>query len=148
MKNITLLFLCALVNGCATETYETASRPEILVDVEGYAIASCLTMQASPYLKDQGDGWASVIIQRTEVDLDNLISIAQAVKHENSAGKMAIIRVDDAESGSTRSKALPVLYCNEMINTPTVRLAIQNTVTAVLKKHVIRDQSFPAVTER
>src|SRR2546429_7213897 len=36
------------------------------------SIASCLTQQAEPYLKDQGDAWASVIVQRMHGDIEVL----------------------------------------------------------------------------
>jgi hypothetical protein len=49
---------------CAATLNLDGKRPPVLRDVEGYVIASCLAQQSEPYLKDQGDGWASVVIQR------------------------------------------------------------------------------------
>jgi hypothetical protein len=102
------------------------SRPEVIRDAEGYAIASCLTYQAQPDLKAQGDAWASVIVQRMKGSLDALTGIAEQVKRESAKGNMAVIR---DESGRGKDKELPVLYCSEMIDTPSVRAAIQKAVT-------------------
>lgn len=121
------LFLMGLVvAGCATGGDTVGGpRSEVLRDAEGYAIASCLTYQAPAYLKDQGDAWASVIVQRWKGSLDALLAIAEQVKRENARGDMAVIR---DESGQGKDKALPVLYCSEMIDKPSVRAAIQKAV--------------------
>src|SRR3989442_2321369 len=60
------LLACGLViAGCTPDTNPAGgTRTQVQRDVESYAIASCLTQQAEPYLKDQGDAWASVIVQR------------------------------------------------------------------------------------
>jgi len=92
-------------------------------DVEGYAIASCLSAQDQPYLKDQGDGWASVIIQRGKGGLDIITAVAVAVKAELAKGNMAVVRT---ETGPT--KELPVLYCGEIIDVPSVKVAINRAV--------------------
>lgn len=119
-----LLFLLPLVvTGCAPKVDTIgAPRPEAVRDLEGYAIASCFTYQAEPYLKDQGDAWASVIVQRTKANLDTLADIAEQVKHETDKGDMARIR---DESGAAQDKIVPVLYCGEIIDRPAVRIAIQ-----------------------
>ena len=129
MRVVVLLLLGLAVVGCVAEV-ETigAPRPEVLRDIEGYAIASCLTNQTQPYLKDQGDAWASVIVQRMKGSLDVLTSIAEQVKRENAKGEMAIIR---DEAGPGKDKALPVLYCNEIIDRPSVRSAIQKAVATL-----------------
>lgn len=119
-----LLFLPLLaVTGCAPKVDTIgAPRAEAVRDLEGYAIASCLTYQAKPYLKDQGDAWASVIVQRTKGNLDTLADIAEQVKGETDKGNMATIR---DETGAAQDKTLPVLFCGEIIDSPTVRAAIQ-----------------------
>jgi hypothetical protein len=103
-----------------------APRPAVLRDVEGYAVASCLIHQAEPYLKDQGYAWGSAIIQRGKAPIEVLTPIEDAVKLEIAKGDMAIIHVDTNPPGD---KAAPVLYCGEIIDTPSVRATIQKTVT-------------------
>jgi hypothetical protein len=123
---VALLLLGLAAAGCAAGVDTIAPpRPEVLRDAEGYAIASCLTDQAQPYLKDQGDAWASVIVQRMKGGLDALAGIAEQVKRENARGDMAVIR-DEASPG--KDKTLPVLYCGEIIDRPSVRAAIQKAV--------------------
>lgn len=100
-------------------------RSAVLRDVEGYAIASCLANQDQPYLKDQGDGWAAAIVQRAKGGLDALTAVSTVVKAELAKGKMAVIR---NETGPQRDKPLPVLYCGEIIDVPSVRAAIDKAV--------------------
>ena len=127
---VILLLLGLIVAGCAVRT-ETigAPRSEVLRDVEGYAIASCFLNQTDPYLKDQGDAWASVIVQRMKGNFDDLADIREEVKREIAKGGMAIIR---NETGPEKDKVVPLLYCNEIIDRPRIRAAIQSAV-AVLK---------------
>jgi len=126
IMNRFLLLLCVLVAGCAAKVDTAgAPRPKVLRDVEGYAIASCLVHQAQPYLKDQGDAWASAVIQRGKAPVEALATIHDAVKREIARGDMAVIR---AETGPQKDKALPVLYCGEIIDSPPVRAAIQKAV--------------------
>lgn len=133
MKLVLLLLLCFAAAGCAPSSNSIGSpRPDVLRDVEGYAIASCLTYQTEPYLKDQGDAWASVIVQRMKGDLDALSNLAEQVKRENEAGKIAVIR---DETQPEKGKTLPVLHCGEIIDRPVVRVAIQKAVADMSSAH-------------
>ncbi len=120
-----LLFsLGLLVVGCTPKINVLGEpRPDIVRDVEAYAIASCLTKQSLPYLKDQGDAWASVIIQRMKGSLDALTGIAEQVARESAKGEMAFIR---NEGGA--DKPLPLLYCGEIIDKPAVRVEIRKAI--------------------
>jgi hypothetical protein len=112
--------------GCAGMSAPDAeARGTVQRDVEGYAIATCLADQDQPYLKDQGDGWASVIVQRGRGGLEALTVVAAAVKAELAMGDMAVIH---NEEGPVKDKPLPVMYCNEIIDTPSVRAAINGAV--------------------
>ncbi len=129
MRRVIMLLLGLAVAGC-TAGVDTigAPRPEVLRDVEGYAIAVCLINQSQPYLKDQGDAWASVIVQRMRGNPDVLAGLAEQVKRENAKGEMAVIR---NETGPGKDKTLPLLYCYEIIDRPSVRAAIQKAVVAL-----------------
>ena len=121
-----LFFMSFAAAGCAPSANSIGSpRTEVLRDVEGYAIASCLTYQAEPYLKDQGDAWASVIVQRMKGDLEALADLAEQVKRQNEAGNMAVVR---DETRPEKGKTLLVLHCGEIIDRPVVRVAIQKAV--------------------
>jgi hypothetical protein len=129
MRGVVFPLLCLAVMGCAAKMQPIgALRPEVLRDVEGYAIASCLASQSDPYLKDQGDAWASVIIQRMKGDVEVLDDVLDRVKHENAKGEMAVIR---DETGPGKDKALPMLYCVEIIDESSVRAAIQKAVAVL-----------------
>jgi hypothetical protein len=126
---IAMLLSALLAAGCTTKTDTTDSpRSAAVRDVESYAIASCLVNQSQPYLADQGDAWASVIVQRMKGDLEVFAGVAEQVKLETAKGEMAVVR-SEAEPGT--DKALPVLYCSEIIDKPAVRAAIQKAVAAL-----------------
>ncbi len=127
---ITIVLLVLLIIGCTNKTItDDVPRSKVLRDIEGYAIASCLTFQSNPYLKDQGDAWASVIIQRMKGNPGILAGVVEQIKLESKKGDMAVIR-DDVIPG--QDKTLPVLFCSEIIDRPGVRAAIQKT-TVVLE---------------
>jgi hypothetical protein len=126
---VVLLLLGMAVTCCAVRVDTIGvPRPEVLRDVESYAIASCFTYQTEPYLKDQGDAWASVIVQRMRGSVDVLADIAELVKGENAKGEIAVIRDD---TGPGKDKTLPLLYCSELIDRPSVRAAIKKAVVAL-----------------
>ena len=129
MIRIVILLSALAAAGCAPQTDTLGSpRPAVVRDVEGYAIASCLAGQSEPYLKDQGDAWASVIVQRMKGDLEVFTGVAEQVKLETAKGEMAVVR---NEAGPGPDKALPVLYCGEIIDKPAVRAAIQKAAAAL-----------------
>jgi len=130
---IALLLSALVAAGCTTKTDIGSPRPVVVRDVESYAIASCLVNQSEPYLKDQGDAWASVIVQRMQGDLEVFAGLAEQVKLETAKGEMPVIP-NEAEPGA--DKALPVLYCGEIIDKPAVRAAIQKAIAAL-------DSSYP-----
>lgn len=106
----------------------SAGRSEVLRDVESYAIASCLSFQPNPYLKDQGDAWASVVIQRMKGSPAALADLAEHVKVETARGDVPIIR---DETGMGPDKPLPLLFCVEIIDHPAVRSGIEQAVRAL-----------------
>jgi hypothetical protein len=116
--------LLALV--CASTGSKIAyGRSDVQRDVEGYAASSCLTSQKDAYLKDQGDGWASVIVQRSHGDIEHFKKVADAVNTEVAQGHVAVMRV---ESDPAHGKELPVLTCVEIIDAPRVREAIDKAI--------------------
>jgi hypothetical protein len=116
--------LAATVSYVATSATDAHARAAVQRDVEGYAIASCLVAQDQPYLKDQGDGWASAIIHRGKGSLEAFMGVASAVKAELAKGNMAVIRSEN----ETKDKPLPVMHCGEIIDAPSVHTAINKAV--------------------
>lgn len=126
---VALLLLVPAIAGYTPDMNPAgAARTQVQRDVESYAIASCLTQQAEPYLKDQGDAWASVVVQRMHGDIETLAGIAEQVQRENTNGDMAVMR-DETRPG--QGKPLPVLHCGEVIDRPAVRAAIQKAIAAL-----------------
>lgn len=126
------LYLALLATALgATAAASAAGRGAARRDVEGYAVASCLTAQKSPFLKDQGDGWAANIVQRDTFDLALFGKLAAAVRAEVSRGNMASIIV---EQPPMTVKQLPIQYCAEIIDTPRVRAAIDTTLAGMSRK--------------
>lgn len=91
-------------------------------DLQSYAIASCFTEQKSEYLRDQGDGWASNLIQRGNFTLPIGKKVSAAVDVELAQGNMAKIMLEDPPM---TLQDLPVQYCAEIIHTPRVSRAIE-----------------------
>lgn len=109
------------VGACSASPALSVVHDPVTRDVEGYAIATCLIAQDSAYLKDQGDGWASNIVQRGSGDVEMLAPLAAAVRAEAASGIMSMAR---NEAAPMTPKPLPVQYCAEIIDTPRVRQAI------------------------
>lgn len=122
----TIFIVFFLVTACAIEPDINRNlQPQLFRDVEGYAIASCLVSQSNSYLKDQGDAWASVIIQRMQGDPGILLDIVEQVTLEVENGNMAVIR---SEVEPEQDKILPVLFCNEIIYQPKIKSKIFEAV--------------------
>lgn len=129
MKALIVATLLMILAGCADSRADSHVKTSAaLRDMQGYAIASCLTYQDSAYLNDQGDVWASVIVQRMHGNIDVLANIAQAVKKNVDKGNMAVIR---SETKPSQDKALPILCCHEIIEQPAVHEAIQKAVSTL-----------------
>lgn len=129
---VALLLLVPAFAGCTPDTNPAGgARTQVQRDVESYAIASCLTQQAEPYLKDQGDAWASVIVQRMHGDIEVLAGIADQVQQENAKGANGDVAVMRDETRPGQGKPLPVLHCGEVIDRPAVRAAIQKAIAAL-----------------
>lgn len=133
MRQTLFLAVALTLGGCGATTGTLVSpRTDLLRDLEGYAIASCLVYQSDPYLQDQGDAWASVIVQRSQGDLEVFTNLATQVKNEVGKGEMAVIR---DEAGAGKDKALPVLYCGEIIDKPAIRSAIEAGVGLISRSY-------------
>lgn len=127
-------FIIATLNACATTpNIPTNGRNAATRDVEEYAIASCLFYQQQLFLKDQGDSWASAIIQRSKGELDYFTALADAVKMEVSKGNMVVIR---AENEPGHEKALPIAYCFELLNTPSVHSAVERATKKLASSYM------------
>jgi hypothetical protein len=126
---IAACLIVAAAIGAATLVTHVQARTAVQRDVESYAVASCLAAQDQPYLKDQGDGWASAIIQRSKGRLDIFTSVAAAVKAELAKGHTAVIR---SESGEAKDKLVPVMSCGEIIDSLSVHDAIDKAVKKLI----------------
>lgn len=117
MPRYLLMLLACLTASAAL----AAGRSEAQRDVEGYAIATCLMAQDRPYLKDQGYGWGETIVQGRGRDPEMLAPVKAAVTAVLAKGDMPVAR---DEGSPQQGKALPLLYCGEIIDKPGVRAAI------------------------
>jgi hypothetical protein len=126
MRRYILLSLALIVSEFSVEAHPIGSpRSKILRDVEDFAIASCLAKQTQPYLKDQGSAWGYAIIEGGKAPVEDLMLIDDIVKREIAKGDTAWIPDD---SNPKEGKAMPVLYCVDIIDTPAVRTAIQKAI--------------------
>lgn len=100
-----------------------APRSQLQQDVEGYAVATCLTGLDDAALRDQGDGWASIIVQRGFGNVEDWQPLVDAVKSATSRKSMAVIKGDEISS-----KPMAVFYCSEIVDEPEVRKVIDETM--------------------
>jgi len=101
------------------------ARSNVQRDVEGYAVATCLLKQQEPFLKDQGALWADGIVQRSHGDIEDFRSVADAVDADIAKKPMAMAR---RESDPMHAAPVPVPYCAEIIDDPSVRAAIDKAI--------------------
>lgn len=132
MRGLVAILTLALLVGPESRA-STTLRTSQHRDAEGYAIAACLTYQKSPFLKDQGDGWASNIVQREAFEFRPYGRIADAVKAALTRTPMAMIIV---ENPPMTQMFLPIQYCAEIIDVPAVRRAVDAAIwTTVQHMH-------------
>ena len=106
MQHIAVLLLASVLTGCAgIPANPGPDRSALQHDLECYAIASCLALQAEPYLQDQGDAWASVIIQRRQGGIEAFAQLADSVRQEASLVDMMVMR---DEMQPDKMKSLPL----------------------------------------
>jgi hypothetical protein len=118
MRGVIALFAVLASASCATSRSAVGAG---MLDAEGYAIASCLSKQKESLLQQQGGGWASVIIERGSVTLDNMRVIDDSVRHAVAKGGILVVHDESSPSGDA---PLPVLYCVQIGNDLSVRKAI------------------------
>jgi len=112
---------------CSILSAGAAPRSQLQQDVEGYAVATCLGEQPSPYLKDQADGWGSIIIQRGYGSVEDWQPLTGAVRSVLKKWPVAVIRVEDGKNGAS-ARQMPVFFCSEIIDQPGVSKAISETM--------------------
>ena len=122
LRRLVTIVAFVLVNG---RTVMAGARSAVQRDVEGYAVATCLASQKQPYLKDQGDGWASAIVQRSHGKVSELNDVAAAVKAEMAGGHVGVIHVD---GDPPHDEEAPILYCAEIVDAPRVATAIDKAI--------------------
>lgn len=95
-------------------------RSALQRDIESYATAACLSRQREPLLKEQGDAWASAIIQRSHGSIDHFTTVAKAVDGELKRRPVAV----GHDEATGKDKSLPALLCGEIGDSPLVRAAM------------------------
>lgn len=111
---LSIIALVFYITGCSlgyskdTSTVDT----KIIRDLQAYAMASCYTYLSDPYLSDQGDAAASVVIQRSNLHPNDLSALISAVKDYSIKNKQPTMR---SENLTAAEKELPVLFCSEVI---------------------------------
>ena len=130
LKQLYCVLLSVFVlNACTMNANNFAiDKHQAVRDLQEYAIASCLFNQESPFLRDQGDSWASAIIQRSRGALEHFTAVADVVKAEVSKGNMVVVR---AENEPGHEKPLPIAYCVALLDTVSVRDAVNKAAKKI-----------------
>ncbi|MFP8967374.1 hypothetical protein ACKC9G_12400 [Pokkaliibacter sp. CJK22405] len=103
-----------------------------LQDMTEYAMASCLYHQKSEYLQEEGNAWASIIINRMHGAIDVLTEINQAVLKASEQQKPFVV---SSETSPTHDRVVYIPYCYEMASTPVVKSAIDQAAKAISKDY-------------
>ncbi|BFM06014.1 hypothetical protein [Halioxenophilus aromaticivorans] len=70
---------------------------------------------------DQGDAFASAVLQRSQLHPDELTGLIDAVKIFSEQNPLPVVRSENLADGD---KTLPVLFCTEVIYDSAVRTEI------------------------
>ncbi len=70
---------------------------------------------------DQGDAFASAVLQRSQLDPVELAGLIEAVRTFSKENALPVIR---SESLVDEDKTLPVLFCSEVIYDSAVKVEI------------------------
>lgn len=121
MKDFILLVLAVLSGVACADSVVIDTRSSVERDLRGFAMATCFVVQDEPFLKDQGDAWASAIIQRMSFSPEILHELVAVVRSEVDSAGVAIMR---SESPGAEDKNLPVMFCSEIIGRSRGRLEL------------------------
>ncbi len=111
-----------------------ASRSDVRRDVEGYASSACLTnisaadfsAQDVAFLKQQGEFWGSIIVERSKGDIEHLIGLIPVIQSAMSEMPMTMVKRDGPEDQAAQPAS--IFYCSEIIDNPKVRISIEKTI--------------------
>jgi hypothetical protein len=103
-----------------------APRSMVQRDIEGYASAACLVAQDDAMLRQQGNDWAAIIINRSRVGLGDLGRVRTAVESAMRRKPMTVVHRDKPVAEAAASAQ--VFYCAEIIDEPIVRAAIDAAI--------------------
>lgn len=99
-----------------------APRADVVRDVQGYAIAACLSQQVDAVLKAQGEGWLDIIIQRGKGGIEDWASLRDAIDAALAEAAVPMVKVEGGE------RPMPLFQCAEMIDDPIVAAEIDATI--------------------
>lgn len=98
-----------------------AARTHLHRDVESYATALCLGGRSPSLPKEQADGWGSNIVQRGRGHTAIFTGLGTAVKAAMARTPMPMA---PDETRPMTSIPLPVQYCVELVDEPSLRRAL------------------------
>lgn len=104
------------------------ARTPLQRDVEGFAVASCLALQSPAYLKQQGEGWAQIIINRGHGSPEPLDALDRTVRAEVMR---AVPYVNRDDNNPMKGLPMPVAFCAELVDRRHVQEAIKRTMVAL-----------------
>lgn len=115
-----LAAVLATVSVC-TSAAAGPRRVALRADVQGYAMAACLTWQDEPFLREQGYLWGGAVMQRGHGAPDDWIALSHVVAAAATRRAMPMAHGDGAVHDPL--KPMPLLFCHELVRSPAVRAA-------------------------
>ena len=122
----TITLAAAAFAGAATQTPRDPAGPER--DLTRYAMAACLAAQDQPYLKDQGQRWASGLIELGHGPVEAWLPVAQAVTAELARTGVGMSKPDGPLHPSVPT---PLMTCGHIADAPLERAAIDTAARAL-----------------
>lgn len=124
----------ALLAGCSGESrpVKAETKPTARDDLVQYATASCFAFQQNDYLKNQGERWASAILQNAHGPVEKWTPVADAVK--NALARSGVAQ-GQGEGPQAPTVPLPVMTCGQIATTPAVSFSIDTAAKALSKDY-------------
>jgi hypothetical protein len=102
-------------------SHGASPRDPLQRDAESYAVAACLAALDDPDLADEGQRWGGAVVERSHGPIEPLLAIGNAMKEEMARTPMLLGR---DEERPMKPRPIAVMYCSELIDSPTVRDSI------------------------
>ncbi|THV25499.1 hypothetical protein [Peteryoungia ipomoeae] len=116
MPQIRSVLLVATAAGLGTTPSWAEPRADVTRDVQGIAVATCLTRQSDPVLKEQGEGWLQMLSERAKAQPEDWKDLSDTIDAALAEAMVPVVMGD--KPGEERP--MPLILCAELTDDPIV----------------------------